>query len=67
MRNSVTGSKAQRDHLRRTMREDGCTLDQIAIEMMVRWGFRPRQAWRHAHGKYRLESLEAVQKLEVLG
>lgn len=50
MRSGGTGSKAQRDQLRRTMREDGCTLDQIAIEMMTRWGFRPRQAWRHAHG-----------------
>jgi transcriptional regulator with XRE-family HTH domain/tetratricopeptide (TPR) repeat protein len=28
----------------------GCSLELIAIEMERRWGFRPREAYRHAHG-----------------
>jgi transcriptional regulator with XRE-family HTH domain len=32
------------------MSAQGCTLAQIAAEMGTRWGYRPRQAWRHAHG-----------------
>ena len=44
------GSKAEHDRLRRTMLEQGYTTEQIATEMMTRWGYRPRQAWRHTHG-----------------
>lgn len=29
---------------------DGHTYEEIAAEFALRWGFRPRQAWRHAHG-----------------
>ncbi|MBV9483808.1 MAG: hypothetical protein JO249_24130 [Acidobacteria bacterium] len=43
------GGKPERDRLRRKMLARGCTLDQVAEEMMRRWGFRPRQAWRYAH------------------
>lgn len=32
------------------MLEQGCTYEQIAAEMALRWGFRPRQAWREAYG-----------------
>jgi transcriptional regulator with XRE-family HTH domain len=28
----------------------GCSLELIAAEMERRWGFRPREAYRHAHG-----------------
>lgn len=28
----------------------GCSLELIATEMERRWGFRPREAYRHAHG-----------------
>lgn len=43
------GSKPERDHLCREMLARGCTLEQVADEMMRRWNFRPRQAWRYAH------------------
>jgi transcriptional regulator with XRE-family HTH domain len=45
-----SGTKAQRDQLRRAMQQQGCTPEQIAAEMTLKWGYRPRQAWRHAHG-----------------
>lgn len=32
------------------MQEQGCTFEQIAAVFAQQWGFRPRQAWRHAHG-----------------
>jgi transcriptional regulator with XRE-family HTH domain len=44
------GSKAERDALRQEMLVGGCTLELIATEMERRWGFRPREAYRHAHG-----------------
>jgi len=43
------GSKPERDRLRREMLARGCTLEQVVDEMMLRWNFRPRQAWRYAH------------------
>jgi transcriptional regulator with XRE-family HTH domain/tetratricopeptide (TPR) repeat protein len=45
-----TGSKAERDALRQEMLVSGCSLELIASEMERRWGFRPREAYRHAHG-----------------
>ncbi|GAA4098394.1 hypothetical protein [Actinomadura miaoliensis] len=42
--------KRQRDALRERMLADGRTRQAIAEEMMRRWGYRPRTAWRHAHG-----------------
>lgn len=44
------GSKADRAALRREMSGRGCTRREIAEEMGRRWGYRPRQAWRHAAG-----------------
>ncbi|MFC1418610.1 XRE family transcriptional regulator [Streptacidiphilus cavernicola] len=44
------GSKADRDALRTEMTAAGATLAAVAIEMRTRWGYRPREAWRHAHG-----------------
>jgi hypothetical protein len=44
------GSKAERDSLRQEMLVGGCSLELIATEMERRWGFRPREAYRHAHG-----------------
>ncbi|MET9681234.1 helix-turn-helix domain-containing protein [Streptomyces coeruleorubidus] len=44
------GNKAERDRLRGEMLRIGCTTRQITDEMMRRWQFRPRQAWRFAFG-----------------
>lgn len=44
------GSKAERDALRQEMLVSGCSLELIATEMERRWSFRPREAYRHAHG-----------------
>lgn len=44
------GSKADRDGLRHEMTAAGSTTAAIAIEMRTRWGYRPREAWRHALG-----------------
>ena len=44
------GSKAERDALRQEMLVGGCSFELIATEMERRWGFRPREAYRHAHG-----------------
>ncbi|HST66104.1 MAG TPA: hypothetical protein VLM05_13020, partial [Mycobacteriales bacterium] len=43
-------SKAERDALRQEMLVSGCSLELIATEMERRWGIRPREAYRHAHG-----------------
>jgi transcriptional regulator with XRE-family HTH domain/tetratricopeptide (TPR) repeat protein len=40
----------ERDALRQEMLVGGCSLELIASEMERRWGFRPREAYRHAHG-----------------
>ena len=50
MTREAAGNKKQRDQLRATMRDQGCTLEQIAAEMARQFGFRARQAWRHTHG-----------------
>lgn len=44
------GSKAERDALRQEMLVNGCSLELIATEMARRWGYRPREAHRHARG-----------------
>ena len=49
-RPAKAGSKAERDALRQEMLVGGCSLELIATEMERRWGFRPREAYRHAHG-----------------
>jgi len=46
----AAGAKKQRDQLRTAMCDQGCTREQIAVEMGRRFGFRPRQAWRHTLG-----------------
>jgi len=46
----VPGSKRQRDQLRATMLEQGCTYEQIAAVFAQQWGFRRRSAWRNAYG-----------------
>lgn len=45
-----SGSKADRTALRQRMLDAGGTLDDVATEMGKRWRFRPREAYRHAHG-----------------
>jgi transcriptional regulator with XRE-family HTH domain len=49
-RPAKAGSKAERDALRQEMLVGGCSLELIATEMERRWAFRPREAYRHAHG-----------------
>jgi transcriptional regulator with XRE-family HTH domain len=49
-RTAKTGSKSERDALRHEMLAAGCTPEMVAGEMERRWGFRPREAHRHAHG-----------------
>jgi transcriptional regulator with XRE-family HTH domain len=49
-RSSKSGAKAERDALREEMLTTGCSYNLIAQEMGHRWGFRPREAYRHALG-----------------
>ncbi|MFE7529367.1 helix-turn-helix domain-containing protein [Kitasatospora sp. NPDC057542] len=44
------GSKAGRDSLRTELLAVGAPPATIAAEMRARFGFRPREAWRHVHG-----------------
>lgn len=44
------GAKTDREALRRGMLDAGCPVELIAGEMVRRWGFRPRAAFRLAHG-----------------
>jgi hypothetical protein len=46
----TTGTKQERDELRRRMLADGHSYEQVANEMRGLWGFRSRTAWRHAYG-----------------
>jgi transcriptional regulator with XRE-family HTH domain len=45
-----SGAKAERDALREEMLAAGCSYNLIAQEMHHRWGFRSREAHRHAMG-----------------
>lgn len=45
-----SGSKPERTALRQRMMDAGAGVDEVAAEMRRRWGFRPREAYRHAHG-----------------
>lgn len=45
-----SGSRGERLALQRRLLEAGGTVDDVAAEMQVRWGFRPRVAYRHAYG-----------------
>ncbi|MFE0357521.1 XRE family transcriptional regulator [Streptomyces nigra] len=47
---SAKDSKAARDALRRQMTELDSPMSAIAAEMRTQFGYRPREAWRHAHG-----------------
>src|SRR5690348_17141459 len=53
-----TGSKAERDALRREMQALGAGFESVADEMQRRFGFRPREAFRHAHGWSQEEAAE---------
>ncbi|MFC8845568.1 MULTISPECIES: helix-turn-helix domain-containing protein [unclassified Micromonospora] len=46
----TTGTKAQRDHVRQTLAGFGATPTAIAAELQRRFGLRPRDAFRQAHG-----------------
>lgn len=58
------GSKSERDALRHEMLTTGCTRSDIAAEMRARFAFRPREAWRHAHG-WSLQ--QAADRINTLG
>jgi transcriptional regulator with XRE-family HTH domain len=45
------------------MQQQGCPLDEIVDEMSRRWGYRPRQAWRHAHGLTQEEVADRYNQL----
>ncbi|WP_157120950.1 helix-turn-helix domain-containing protein [Nocardia miyunensis] len=47
------------------MQREGFAVEQIAREFGMRWGFRPRQAWRHVRGMTQDEV--AAEFNEVLG
>ncbi len=53
-----TGSRADRETLRRQMQSLGADIEAIAEEMQRRFGFRPREAFRHAHGWSQEETAE---------
>lgn len=63
MAREAAGTKKQRDQLRATMHDQGCTPEQIAAEMARRFGFRARQAWRHTHGWTQDEVAAAYNRL----
>ncbi|MEE1820830.1 XRE family transcriptional regulator [Streptomyces sp. BE20] len=44
------GSKADRDALRSELLAVGAPMSVVAAEMRARFGLRPREAWRQAHG-----------------
>ncbi|MFJ8582063.1 helix-turn-helix domain-containing protein [Micromonospora sp. NPDC093277] len=46
----TTGNKAQREHVRQTLASFGATPAAIAAELQRRFGLRPRDAFRQAHG-----------------
>src|SRR6202030_2296362 len=48
-RSSRPGRKEDRERLRHDLVARGGSLKKIADEMARLWGFRPRQAWRHAN------------------
>jgi transcriptional regulator with XRE-family HTH domain len=50
LKRGKSGSRGQRLALQRRLLEAGGTLDDVAAELQRRWGFRPRVAYRHAHG-----------------
>ncbi len=56
------GSKADRDALRAEMRTAGATTAAIAAEMRARWGMRPREAWRQAHGLSLQEAADRINE-----
>ena len=63
MAREAAGTKKQRDQLRAAMHDQGCTPEQITAEMARRFGFRPRQAWRHTHGWTQDEVAAAYNRL----
>jgi hypothetical protein len=65
MAKSVT--KAQREKLRRAMTTAGVDTPAIASEMQRRFGFRPRESCRHAHGWSQDEAAHAYNIAEGTG
>lgn len=59
------GSKIDRDTLRAEMAAGGAPFDAIAKEMRSRYGFRPREAWRHAHGLTLQQAADAFNNLSA--
>lgn len=61
------GSKADRDALRHEMLAAGATTAAIAAEMRARWGMRPREVWRHAHGWSLQEAADHINQAATEG
>ncbi|MGE7439938.1 XRE family transcriptional regulator [Kitasatospora sp. NPDC001175] len=57
------GSKADRESLRAEMLTAGAPLVAIAAEMRARFGLRPREAWRHAHGMTTQQAADAFNDI----
>ena len=50
MKQAKSGAKAERNAVVRAMVDAGCSVEAVVVELTRRWGFRPRTAFRHAHG-----------------
>lgn len=61
------GSKTDREALRRKMTDLGSPVAAIAQEMRATFGFRAREAWRHAHGWSQQEVADRVCAVEQPG
>jgi tetratricopeptide (TPR) repeat protein len=46
----TTGTKVERDEVRHTLMRLGATPAAVAVELQRRFGLRPREAYRQAHG-----------------
>lgn len=60
---SKPGAKTDREALRRRLTELGAATQLVAAEFQRRFGFRPREAWRHAHGWSQDETADSINAL----
>jgi len=60
-------SKRERETLRLRMLEEGAEIAAIATKMQSTFDFRPREAWRHAHGWTQREAADRYNAHESSG
>lgn len=60
-----TSQRAEQRELRDKMRGRGMSHRQIALEFARRYRYRPRAAWRHAHGLSLTEAAEQINAFAV--